>query len=30
LAAYKVIKEKYADTNEGRSIDKYIARLTAN
>lgn len=30
LAAYKVIKEKYAESNEGRSIDKYIARLTAN
>jgi len=30
LAAYKVIKEKYAESNEGKSIDKYIARLTAN
>lgn len=30
LAAYKVIKDKYAESNEGRSIDKYIARLTAN
>jgi len=29
LAAYKVIKDKYSDSNEGRSIDKYIARLTA-
>ena len=29
LAAYKVIKDKYAESNEGRSIDKYIARLTA-
>lgn len=29
LAAYKVIKEKYAESNEGRTIDKYIARLTA-
>jgi len=30
LTAYKVIKDKYAESNEGRSIDKYIARLTAN
>jgi len=30
LAAYQVIKDKYAESNEGRSIDKYIARLTAN
>ena len=30
LAAYTVIKEKYAESNEGKSIDKYIARLTAN
>ena len=30
LAAYKVIKEKYAESNEGRTIDKYIAKLTAN
>lgn len=30
LAAYKVIKDKYAESTEGRSIDKYIARLTAN
>ena len=29
LAAYKAIKDKYAESNEGRSIDKYIARLTA-
>jgi tetratricopeptide (TPR) repeat protein len=29
LAAYKVIKDKYAESNEGRTIDKYIARLTA-
>ena len=29
LNAYKVIKEKYAESNEGRTIDKYIARLTA-
>ena len=30
LAAYKIIKEKYAESSEGRTIDKYIARLTAN
>ena len=30
LEAYKIIKDKYAESNEGRSIDKYIARLTAN
>ncbi|MEI6139302.1 MAG: tetratricopeptide repeat protein [Mariniphaga sp.] len=30
LAAYKVIKDKYAESNEGRTIDKYIAKLTAN
>lgn len=30
LEAFKMIKEKYADSNEGRTIDKYIARLTAN
>lgn len=30
LAAYKVIKDKYAESNEGRTIDKYIARLMAN
>jgi len=29
MAAYKIIKDKYAESNEGRSIDKYIARLTA-
>lgn len=29
LAAYMIIKDKYAESNEGRSIDKYIARLTA-
>ena len=29
LAAYKVIKDKYSESNEGRTIDKYIARLTA-
>jgi len=30
LAVYKIIKEKYAESSEGRTIDKYIARLTAN
>jgi len=30
LEAYKIIKDKYAESNEGRTIDKYIARLTAN
>lgn len=30
LAAYKVIKDKYAESSEGRSIDKNIAKLTAN
>ncbi len=30
LEAYKAIKDKYADSEQGRSIDKYIARLTAN
>jgi tetratricopeptide (TPR) repeat protein len=30
LAAYKVIKDKYAESNEARTIDKYIAKLTAN
>ena len=30
LEAYKAIKEKYADSEQGRSIDKYIARLKAN
>jgi len=29
LNAYKVIKEKYAESDQGRTIDKYIARLTA-
>lgn len=29
LAVYQIIKDKYAETNEGRSIDKFIARLTA-
>lgn len=29
LSTYKLIKEKYADSNEGRLADKYIARLTA-
>jgi hypothetical protein len=26
---YRIIKEKNAESNEGRMIDKYIARLTA-
>lgn len=30
LSAYKMIKEKYSESSEGRTIDKYIARLTAN
>jgi tetratricopeptide (TPR) repeat protein len=30
LAAYRTIKDKYAETEQGRTIDKYIARLTAN
>ena len=30
LEAYKAIKEKYAESEQGRSIDKYIARLSAN
>ena len=30
LEAYKAIKEKYPDSEQGRTIDKYIARLTAN
>ncbi len=30
LNAYKTIKEKYAESEQGRTIDKYIARLTAN
>jgi tetratricopeptide (TPR) repeat protein len=29
LANYQLIKEKYPNTNEGRNIDKYIARLNA-
>jgi tetratricopeptide (TPR) repeat protein len=29
LAMYQIIKDKYSDSNEGRTIDKYIARLTA-
>ena len=29
LAVYQIIKDKYAESNEGRTIDKYIARLTA-
>jgi tetratricopeptide (TPR) repeat protein len=29
LAMYKIIKDKYAESNEGRTVDKYIARLTA-
>jgi len=29
LKIYEVIKQKYAETNEGRSIDKYIARAKA-
>ena len=29
LSTYKLIKDKYADSNEGRLADKYIARLTA-
>ena len=27
LAIYKEIKEKYPDSNEGRYIDRYIARV---
>ncbi len=30
LSAYTIIKEKYSESSEGRTIDKYIARLTAN
>jgi tetratricopeptide (TPR) repeat protein len=30
LAAYNVIKDKYAESEQGRTIDKYIARLAAN
>jgi hypothetical protein len=29
LTAYKIVKEKYAESEQGRTIDKYIARLTA-
>lgn len=29
LAVYKTIKDKYGDSNEGRLVEKYIARLTA-
>ncbi len=29
LASYQTIKEKYADSNEGRLADKYIARISA-
>jgi len=29
LATYQTIKDKYGDSNEGRLVDKYIARLTA-
>jgi tetratricopeptide (TPR) repeat protein len=29
LAYYNIVKEKYPTTNEGRNIDKYIARLNA-
>jgi tetratricopeptide (TPR) repeat protein len=29
LATYQIIKEKFAESNEGRTIDKYIARLNA-
>ena len=28
LARYQTIKDKYGDSNEGRLVDKYIARLT--
>ncbi|MCK9638426.1 MAG: tetratricopeptide repeat protein [Prolixibacteraceae bacterium] len=28
LARYQTIKDKYGDSNEGRMVDKYIARLT--
>ena len=30
LTVYQTIKDKYSDSNEGRLVDKYIARLTAN
>jgi TolA-binding protein len=29
LKLYETIKQKYPETNEGRSIDKYIARAKA-
>jgi len=29
LAVYQIIKDKYAESNEGRTIDKYIARLNS-
>ena len=29
LSAYQSIKDKYSESNEGRLVDKYIARLTA-
>ena len=29
LAIYKTIKDKYGDSNEGRLVEKYIARLAA-
>ena len=29
LAIYKSIKDKYGDSNEGRLVEKYIARLAA-
>jgi tetratricopeptide (TPR) repeat protein len=30
LSAYQTIKEKYGESNEGRMVDKYIARITAS
>ena len=30
MEAYKAIKDKYSESEQGRSIDKYIARLAAN
>jgi len=27
LKVYETIRDKYAESNEGRSIDKYIARV---
>jgi hypothetical protein len=29
IKLYETIKQKYAETNEGRLIDKYIARAKA-